>query len=264
MRDRFRLLPTHTPGIDAVSADSGRHFSRHTHDQFGIGVMVSGAQQSASGIGVVEAQAGDVITVNPGEVHDGIPLGTVSRSWKMLYFNPDMIWQAGSDITEGKTTQFELLHPVARDAGLMRDVLNLFASHTGAIENPLRGEELLLTVLAHLGEAKERNTLVDPSVRVVLERMDDDPARPVSLAQLANLSGLSRFQILRAVARQTGLTPHSYVMQRRLHLARRLIRKGRSLAETAVEAGFADQSHMTRLFVKTYGMTPGRYSCLSH
>lgn len=45
------------------------------HDQFGIGLVERGAQKSLSGRGMVEAEAGHVITVNPGEVHDGIPLG---------------------------------------------------------------------------------------------------------------------------------------------------------------------------------------------
>ena len=58
-------------GESLAAADSAHAFGRQTHDQFGIGLIERGAQKSASGRGIVEAGAGDMITVNPGEVHDG-------------------------------------------------------------------------------------------------------------------------------------------------------------------------------------------------
>jgi quercetin dioxygenase-like cupin family protein len=54
---------------------AARHiFPRHTHEQFGIGVIRRGASRSRSGRGMVEAGSGDIITVNPGEVHKGAPI----------------------------------------------------------------------------------------------------------------------------------------------------------------------------------------------
>jgi AraC-like DNA-binding protein len=50
------------------------------------------------------------------------------------------------------------------------------------------------------------------------------------------------------------------LVQRRIHLARRLIAQGRSLVESALMSGFADQSHMTRIFVRTYGVSPRTYA----
>ncbi|MFD1226305.1 helix-turn-helix domain-containing protein [Pseudochrobactrum kiredjianiae] len=48
--------------------------------------------------------------------------------------------------------------------------------------------------------------------------------------------------------------------QRRLQRARKMIAGGTALADAAQAAGFADQSHMTRLFARTYGMSPGIYA----
>ncbi|MEO0974766.1 MAG: AraC family ligand binding domain-containing protein, partial [Pseudomonadota bacterium] len=78
-------------GIEAVCAHSARTFARHTHDEFGIGAVTRGAQRSASCVGAVEAKQGDVITVQPGEVHDGQPLGDAPRSWRMLYLDPALV-----------------------------------------------------------------------------------------------------------------------------------------------------------------------------
>jgi len=81
----------------------------------------------------------------------------------------------------------------------------------------------------------------------------------VSLDELAALSGISRFQLLRGFARETGITPHAYLVQRRVRLARQLLADGQTPAQAAIQAGFADQSHMTRAFVRQLGITPGRY-----
>ena len=63
--------------IEARTLASDRSFPRHSHGQLGIGVILSGAHRSWSGIGHVEAHAGDIIMVNPGEMHDGMPIGGV-------------------------------------------------------------------------------------------------------------------------------------------------------------------------------------------
>jgi AraC-like DNA-binding protein len=82
----------------------------------------------------------------------------------------------------------------------------------------------------------------------------------VTLADMSKQAGLSRFHFLRSFAKATGLTPHAFQLQARLHLARRMILSGQPLAAVATDAGFADQSHLTRLFQRSYGMTPGSYA----
>jgi AraC-like DNA-binding protein len=75
---------------------------------------------------------------------------------------------------------------------------------------------------------------------------------------------MSRYQILRAFARELGTTPYAYVIQCRVGLCRRLIMGGATLADAAQSAGFADQSHMTRAFVRQFGVPPGRYLAAVH
>ncbi|MBW8791892.1 MAG: AraC family ligand binding domain-containing protein, partial [Rhizobium leguminosarum] len=67
-KNQFRMLRSALSGIEAVEAETHHSFSRHTHEQFGIGLISAGAQSSLSGRGMVEAEAGDIITVNPNEV----------------------------------------------------------------------------------------------------------------------------------------------------------------------------------------------------
>src|SRR5678816_1843208 len=72
-------------GIDPMTASTARAFPRHTHDQYGIGVIDAGGHASWSGRGQVEAAPGHFISVNPGEVHDGRAIGGRPRTWRILY-----------------------------------------------------------------------------------------------------------------------------------------------------------------------------------
>lgn len=244
-------------GVQAVAARSGRAFARHTHDQFGIGVMRQGAQVSHSGRGQVQAGAGQVITVNPGEVHDGAPIGG-ERAWQMLYLDPAVVADAAGSLPLHGGFEFE--HPVMDAPALAADVLALYALATSRAA-PLACDALLLGILARAGvPAIAPEAGAPAAIRSAVELIDDAPAAPLSLADLARACGLSRFQVLRAFSRATGMTPHAYQLQRRLLLARGLLRQGTALADAAAAAGFADQSHMTRLFSRAYGISPGRYA----
>ena len=259
----FQFLPTALPGIDAMQADSQFAFGKHMHLQFGLGVIDRGAQKSISGRGTVESLPGDTITVNPGEVHDGKPLGDGGRAWRMLYLEPALVAALASEVRPSTPgARFEFHAPNLRDARLAAQVRALFAAatrHPGHSAAPLQVEECLLQILAGLLRPEGPGRHAAASIASARAMMDDDPTTAWGLAQLAREAGLSRYQLVRQFAQATGLTPHAYLVQRRLHHARRLMGAGTPLAEVAAASGFADQSHLTRLFARTFGTTPHAY-----
>jgi len=262
-RNEFTIFSSCVAGIAAVAADTRHVFSRHTHEQFGVGVIGRGAQKSSSGRGMVEAGRGHTITVNPGEVHDGAPIGDAGRAWRMLYIDPPLIAQAAGDLGLGRTTDYEFAHPALANAAVADCFVRLFVAVTRTDRGALRSEELLLTLLPMLMAARHKSDegrAIAPGVFAAKCRIDDCPAKPITLGDLAQIGGLSRFQLLRGFARATGLTPHAYLVQRRIDLARRLIAGGAALSEAAAASGFADQSHMTRIFIRKYGLSPGAYA----
>jgi AraC-like DNA-binding protein len=246
-------------GIDAMTLLTDHVFSRHSHDQFGIGIMTAGAQRSWSCVGQVESEAGDVIMVNPGEMHDGIPIGGQARGWRMLYFDPGLV------ASQVETQQPEIVRPAVRDPALARVFAQLFAEVSRPVPDFLAIEENLLRSLTlavrrhRTGHGEKSPGDPSPAVAAARQRLDAAPELPTTLAELAALSGVSRYQLLRGFARDVGITPHAYLIQRRVLLVRQLVTRKRSLAEAAAEAGFADQSHMTRAFVRQLGVTPARY-----
>jgi AraC-like DNA-binding protein len=210
-------------GIEVMTLVSNHHFPRHSHGQFGIGVLDFGAQRSWSGIGSVDAAPGDVIIVNPGEMHDGAPLDG-KRGWRMIYLEPALVIR---EVEEEIVGQVEIVRPMARDPVLAGHIARLFACLTASQRDPLAREEILLRSLIYLlrrhGIARPSSDGPSPCVAKALERLNSAPETPVSLAELAALSAVSRFHLLRGFAREVGITPHAYLVQRRIRLARRFL-----------------------------------------
>ena len=86
--------------------------------------------------------------------------------------------------------------------------------------------------------------------------LEDD----LSLTVLADIACLSPYHFSRPFKEAAGVGPQCYVIQRRLELAKSLLRRTKEpLALIAQEAGFADQSHLTAIFRREIGVTPGRF-----
>jgi AraC-like DNA-binding protein len=180
------------------------------------------------------------------------------RRWRIIYFDPQALRGQFMDVPR----ETEFVSPSLTDQNLGRWINRLFDRLVEG-DDRLGVEEIVTHVVQRLVSPAARPThdasTCSVSVRKARSRIDDDPARPVSLAELAALSGVSRYQIVRAFSRELGITPYSYVIQRRVRLARALLVTGEALASAAQLAGFADQSHMTRAFMRQFGVSPGRY-----
>ncbi|MDW4500615.1 AraC family transcriptional regulator, partial [Sulfitobacter sp. D35] len=92
--------------------------------------------------------------------------------------------------------------------------------------------------------------------RIIDERLEDN----LNIADLARATSLSDWHFARAFKQSTGLSPHQYVLRRRIIRAKDLLRNNAMpLAEVAIAAGFSSQSHMTDVFREKVGTTPGKF-----
>jgi AraC-like DNA-binding protein len=93
----------------------------------------------------------------------------------------------------------------------------------------------------------------------VLLHIDEHLGQPLTLAELAQLTGLSMWRFATVFRQQVGVAPHRYICRLRVERAQALIRNGMPAATAASEAGFYDQSHLSRHFKSVYGVPPGQY-----
>jgi len=250
------------PGIDVISIKSDRTFPRHSHDEFGFGYLVAGGQDSWSGRGLVAAQAGDTITVNPTELHDGIGRQGQPRHWRMVYLSPAAL----VDLTDIPVAQAAFSRPVNRSSRALTLAMEAITAMTLDPSDRDQGEQVLMLALAAQLEPGQHNNSAAPvskrsrDVQIVLDMICQAWDAPLSLGEFAQATGTSKFQILRRFSRELGATPHAYLTQHRVKRAKAMIMAGATLAETALANGFSDQSHMTRTFSRQFGLTPGCFA----
>jgi AraC family transcriptional regulator len=94
----------------------------------------------------------------------------------------------------------------------------------------------------------------------VLAYVDANMEETVHLSTLAEAAGMSIYHFAKLFKASTGMSPHQYVLRRRIEHAKELLRKpGLSLSEISLRAGFSDQSHLTNVFRRFVGVTPFRF-----
>lgn len=258
---KFRRIPE--GDCELLSARfSNQAFGRHSHDRYAVGVISSGVERmyyrGRSSLG----GAGSVVTISPGEIHDGLPAHEQGWMYRMLYLDPQwlnrtlMPKQAGDYIYLFKMA-FDQAPALART----------FLQHHQAIESSQCGLERECLLLELVPQLFERNgapissveAFEKQAVQQVRRKLEDDFDKPVSLDQLANLVGLEPLYLIRVFKKSVGVSPHSYQIQIRIAQVQRLLRAGVSIADAAFACGFFDQSHMTRAFKKVVGITPGSF-----
>ena len=122
----------------------------------------------------------------------------------------------------------------------------------------------ILSLLSTLGDDElaplAAGGLTPRQLRRVTEHLHDHLADAVSPVDLARLLDMSRSHFCRAFKTSTGLPPHAWLMSLRIRRAREMMMTtGRTLVDIALDTGFADQPHFTRVFTRFAGMTPGEW-----
>jgi AraC-like DNA-binding protein len=229
----------------------------------------------ASPLVITDAQR-CVTAVYPGQVHVTSPLELCAArsndhtrvSVRVMLLSPTVVEklrEVGA-VNECETSP-RLAHWIVDDAALHSELTTLFDALRGplvALESASRLLACIARILGH-GAARRRVT-AEPDVAIargvtgVRDHLRAHPADGVTLDDLASVARLGKFQLLRTFRRAYGLTPHEYHMELRLARARRLLAEGRPLSRVTYDAGFADQSHLTRRFKAFFDLTPARYA----
>ena len=260
----FSISPA-TP-LECLSARFRRHaYAPHTHDSFVVGTIVAGCETFMIGGSRHYAGPGDLCLIAPGVVHDGQPAGD-GYAYRISYPTVDYLLDVAADAAGRRrpgTPSFPA--PIVRDPELAR---MLVAGH-GLAErhgNSLEADELLLRFFGRLlsrygdtaGPVAAAPGETGPVARA-LDYLDAHFADAIDLVTLAGVAGIPRTRLIRAFDRQTGLTPHSWLTDRRVRHARVMLSRGTAPAAVAAACGFYDQSHLNRAFKARIGVAPGAF-----
>lgn len=233
----------------------------HTHDALSIGAIDDGMSVLTGSLdGSIQLRPGDVVVIPAAHVHACNP---DAGRWRYQMIHLDQGW-AARFLDGAEASRLLAGIAVLRRPDLHRRISRLNDA-IFADQGPERLEAEIAAVLAQL-EAAAPQFLVagraDPQLvarlHPVLERLRHDEVNP-ALTELAAMVGMTKFQLIRAMRRATGLSPLAWRQNARIQRARQLLREGRAIAETAHALGFTDQSHFHRVFRAHVAASPGGY-----
>ncbi len=240
-------------------------FVSHAHEEYAIGVVNTGCGRLEHALGADEHPAGSIIVIPPGLVHSGAAAGTSGFCYRMMYLPVGYLEQAARDAgwATGARPWFPRLTVI--DPEIAHRLGELLYLLEGAHDRP---EHLASDLAEVLRDFTRRHAVewtadvvaavvASPEVQAVRASIQRTYAKPQSIEGMSRLAGLSPFYLIRAFRRAYGLPPYMYVEHLRVQRARQLIEQGESIVNAALESGFSDQSHLTRRFKRTFGITPG-------
>ena len=259
-----------TPGIASLELLRAtfiqQRFTRHTHENYAVGVIERGALGYFYRGEHVIAGPGMISLVIPGEAHDGHPLDEHGWAYRMFYLDATLMRQVASQLA-GKPAALPFFRPgVINDPVLARQIRRIHYRFEGYCASQLEQESALLEMLAQFilrhAEPACRVQAVghEPrAVQRVRNYIEDHYADNLSIQTLADVACLSPYHFIRVFRKRLGIAPHAYLMQVRTRRAKEMLLHGRSIVRAALDCGFGDQSHLNRHFNRIYGLTPGQY-----
>jgi AraC-like DNA-binding protein len=284
-------------GVDLLRARYVTHrYGRHSHETYTFGLIEAGVEEFDYGSSVLRAGPGAVALLNPDVVHTGHAATPAGWTYRVLYPQVSVVTEIAAELgwRQGTPRFPETVLYDQRTAGLLRSA-HQAAEHGDQLASAtllIRALAGLLRAHATVGVGSARSAgragasgaagsgvstrtagtgiligaaglgdapRAPSAVGVVRDLLAERLTQPPSLAELAALTGLSQFSLLRAFRTATGLPPHAYLNQLRVRRARLLLDNGLPPADVAAATGFADQAHLTRHFKRVVGVPPASY-----
>lgn len=261
MRDGTPRTPDDMADVVLV-AGRAQEYSGNVHEELKL-VLVTGSRFTVRRRGTAfQAAPGQLIALHADDAHSGVPEDLDTADWLIMCVSPGLI----AEVASPERLRFE--DPVIPDGALAtrfqslcRDLYAPPVADSGAT---LRRETRMLEFVAALawrstGDSGAEAGTAAAVAEVVREYLRENLTRNVTLDELTEVTGVSKYRLVRLCTDHYGLPPHKLHMRLRLDHARELLRRGVGIAEAAYETGFHDQPHLTRMFARAYGMTPAVY-----
>lgn len=254
------------PFIEARSIADGREvcYTRHAHEHFSIGAITAGRSTYIHEQSAFQVSAGTVVLMNPGDVHACNPIDDQPWSYLMLYVDTPWLTDLQHQLGFSHDLAFRrfcVTHH--QDASLFAGLKALYDVLVDSEQDVLRKHSAAVEFFT---EVQQRLNPGDQPLRepnFKLERaadyIRDNCTQLLKLEDICDAAQLSPSYLIRAFKQHYGMTPHAFLVNRRIQFAREQLRNGKLIADVALAAGFADQAHFQRAFKQHLAATPGQY-----
>lgn len=255
------------PHVELRKVSDGRDvcYAPHSHTQWSIGAITGGESSYQYREDLFHVRAGDLVLMNPEWVHSCNPIDNQPWAYLMLYVDTgwltDLRFRAGllpapywQDIATATLSEPVWYRRYCRMAECLMD------AQRDLLDKQTEVVEFLSDLMHELARQPVVQQPKAPDTLTELARyLDNHMAEDISLDTLCEISGYSAGHLIRAFRQYFGLTPHAYLLNRRIQLGRLELASGTPIAEAALNAGFADQPHFQRTFKRLMAATPNQY-----
>lgn len=242
-------------------------YKSHSHPTFSIGAIDEGNSVFQSSFGIAQEISAGTLVIVPAHIeHSCNPKPNEAWSYQMLHLDVSWLSQLYLEFQE---QGFDLHLPqhkplIIKDESLYQAFTEMNETLFDSEKLIFEKEQSLLHCLIHvllphfiLEEIQKPEYLYKDFLNLVNVIISSENF--ISLEELAQQVGLSRYAIIRLFKANVGLTPHAFQINLKINQARESLKHGISLVELAVNLGFSDQSHFHKAFKAYTGVTPRQF-----
>lgn len=250
------------PFIEARVVDDGRAvcYAKHSHDTFSLGAIIGGTSTYQNKDFSTTIEAGTLVLMNPEDVHACNSIKDQPWSYRMLYV--DTCWLAARQASPaGEYRPYSAVMSLDPDLyhSFNRFFIELLDDEIDCVVKRCSADAFFRYFDRHIQGSSEASKPGPSRLSKAAALITENFKEPLPLARLCQVADLSSSHFIREFKAHFGLTPHAYLVNRRIQFARAQLKAGRAIADVAVDAGFADQAHLQRAFKKHLAATPGHY-----
>ncbi|NLP53511.1 AraC family transcriptional regulator [Acinetobacter baumannii] len=242
-------------------------YKSHSHPTISIGAIDEGNSVFQSSFGTAQKISAGTLVIVPAHVeHSCNPMPNQAWSYQMLHLDLAWLNQLYSEFQEqGLDLHIPQHKPlIIKDESLYEAFTEMNETLFDAQKLIFEKEQSLLHCLIHLllphfilEEIQKPQYLYKDFLKLIDVISSSEGF--ISLEELAQRVGLSRYAIIRLFKANVGLTPHAFQINLKINQAREQLKQGVPLAELAVNLGFSDQSHFHKAFKAHTGVTPRQF-----
>lgn len=238
-------------------------FPPHFHEYYVIGFIEKGQRLLICQGEEYTINPGDILIFNPYDTHSCEQIDGKTLDYRCLNVNKTIMKKVMVEI-QGKESLPYFHKNVLFHKGISTSLKEL---HMNILQKnkEFRKEELFLYLMEALIQTNSNLTIqpakieTSQEIQLVCKYLEENYTRTIKLEELSQMTAGNKYQLLRAFAKQKGITPYSYLETIRVNHAKTLLENNISPIEVTSLTGFSDQSHLTKAFKKRIGLTPKQY-----
>lgn len=238
-------------------------FPNHFHEYYVIGFIEKGRRYLSCKNKEYTIEPGDLLLFNPRDNHACEQIDGKTLDYRCINIQPEIMNRAVFEITGKEYLPYFTPQVVFHSelVAVLRELHQIIMER----ERDFRKEEIFFFLLEQLIEeyaeqaVPAHNTEQSTEARAICEFLEKHYMENITLDDLCKLTGLSKYYLLRSFTKQKGISPYSYLETIRIDNAKKMLERGISPIDVALQTGFSDQSHFSNFFKKFIGLTPKQY-----